>query len=34
VVRFRSMEKGGHFGVYEQADEYAKDLREFFRPLR
>ncbi len=34
VVRFRYMERGGHYGVFEQAEEYAKELREFFRPLR
>ena len=34
VVRFRYMEKGGHFGIFEQADEYARELRDFFRPLR
>lgn len=28
------MEKGGHYGVFEQAEEYAVDLREFFRGLR
>ena len=34
VVQFRTMEHGGHFGVFEQADEYARELRRFFRPLR
>ena len=34
VVRFRYMESGGHYGIFEQAGEYAKELREFFRPLR
>jgi len=34
VVRFRYMESGGHYGVFEQAGEYARELREFFRPLR
>jgi len=34
VKRFRYMEKGGHFGIFEQAEEYAKELKDFFRPLR
>jgi microsomal epoxide hydrolase len=34
VTRFRSMERGGHFGIFEQAEEYARELRLFFRPLR
>ena len=34
VVRFRYMERGGHYGVFEQAEEYAVELREFFRGLR
>jgi pimeloyl-ACP methyl ester carboxylesterase len=34
VVRFRAMDSGGHYGVFEQAEEYARELREFFRPLR
>jgi pimeloyl-ACP methyl ester carboxylesterase len=34
VVQFRYMEHGGHFGVFEQAEEYARELRMFFRPLR
>ena len=34
LVQFRYMEQGGHFGVFEQADEYARELRKFFRPLR
>lgn len=34
VVRFKYMERGGHFGIFECADQYAQDLREFFAPLR
>jgi len=34
VTRFREMEKGGHFGIFEQAEEYARELRSFFRDLR
>ena len=34
VTRFTKFEKGGHFAVHERAEEMAKDLREFFRPLR
>ena len=34
VVRFRDMKRGSHFGIHEQASEYAKKLHEFFRPLR
>ena len=34
VVRFRYMDHGGHFGVFECAEEYAQELREFFRGLR
>ena len=33
VVRFRYMESGGHFGIFEKADEYAVELREFFKSL-
>lgn len=34
VTRFRYMESGGHYGIFEQAEEYARELGEFFRPLR
>jgi pimeloyl-ACP methyl ester carboxylesterase len=34
VVRFTEFPKGGHFAIYERAEEMADDLREFFRPLR
>jgi microsomal epoxide hydrolase len=34
VTRFRYMERGGHFGIFECAADYAEDLQEFFRPLR
>jgi len=34
VVRFTEFPKGGHFAIYERTEEMARDLREFFRPLR
>ncbi len=34
VQRFRYMEHGGHFGIFEHASEYAQDLREFFGGLK
>lgn len=34
VVRFTEFPEGGHFAIYERAEEMADDLREFFRPLR
>jgi pimeloyl-ACP methyl ester carboxylesterase len=34
LVRFTEFPKGGHFAVYERAQEMADDLRDFFRPLR
>jgi len=34
VVRFTEFPKGGHFAIYERAEEMADDLRGFFRPLR
>lgn len=34
VVRFTEFPRGGHFAIYERAEEMARDLREFFRPLR
>jgi microsomal epoxide hydrolase len=34
VVRFTKFPEGGHFAIYERAEEMAKDLRSFFRPLR
>jgi pimeloyl-ACP methyl ester carboxylesterase len=34
VVRFTEYPQGGHFAIYERAEEMAEDLREFFRPLR
>ena len=33
VTRFHSMKQGGHFGIFEEAETYAEDLRTFFRPL-
>ena len=34
VHRFTEFPEGGHFAIYERAEEMANDLREFFRPLR
>ena len=34
IVRFTEFPKGGHFAIYERAEEMADDLREFFCPLR
>ena len=34
VVRFRDMDRGGHFGIFEEADEYARELRLFFGGLQ
>ena len=34
VVQFRYMEKGGHYGIFEQAPTYAEELRKIFGPLR
>ena len=34
LVQFSEFEKGGHFAIYERAEEMADDLRKFFRPLR
>ena len=34
VVRFNEYPRGGHFAIHEQAEVLAKDLREFYRPLR
>jgi len=34
IVRWTEMPKGGHFAAMEQPELLAKDLREFFRPLR
>ena len=34
IQRWTEMEKGGHFAALEQPAALAKDLREFFRPLR
>jgi pimeloyl-ACP methyl ester carboxylesterase len=34
IVRWTVMPKGGHFAAMEQPELLAKDLREFFRPLR
>jgi pimeloyl-ACP methyl ester carboxylesterase len=34
VARWTEMPKGGHFAAMEQPELLAKDLREFFRPLR
>ena len=34
IRRWTEMPKGGHFAAMEQPELLAKDLREFFRPLR
>ncbi len=34
VVRYTDFPVGGHFAIHERAEEMARDLREFFRPLR
>ena len=34
IVRWTVMPRGGHFAAMEQPELLAKDLREFFRPLR
>ena len=34
IARWTVMPKGGHFAAMEQPELLAKDLREFFRPLR
>ncbi len=34
VVRWTPMPEGGHFAAMEQPDRLARDIREFFRPLR
>ncbi len=34
VVRFTEFPRGGHFAIFEKAEQMAQDIREFFRPLR
>lgn len=34
VVHYNDYDVGGHFAIHERAEEMARDLREFFRPLR
>ena len=34
IQRWTVMEKGGHFAAMEQPDALAREIREFFRPLR
>jgi len=34
IVRWTVMPEGGHFAAMEQPELLAKDLREFFSPLR
>jgi pimeloyl-ACP methyl ester carboxylesterase len=34
IRRWTEMEKGGHFAALEQPDALAREIREFFRPLR
>jgi microsomal epoxide hydrolase len=34
IQRWTKMEKGGHFGALKQPELLAREIREFFRPLR
>ena len=34
IQRWTPMERGGHFAAMEQPDALAREVREFFRPLR
>jgi microsomal epoxide hydrolase len=34
ICRWTKMTKGGHFAALEQPELLAKEIREFFRPLR
>ena len=34
AVRFNEFPRGGHFAIHEQAPVLARNIREFFRPLR
>ena len=34
IERWTTMDKGGHFAALEQPEALARDVREFFRPLR
>jgi microsomal epoxide hydrolase len=34
IQRWTVMQKGGHFAALEQPEALAKEIREFFRPLR
>ena len=34
VVRWTDVPSGGHFPAWEQPEVLARDIREFFRPLR
>jgi pimeloyl-ACP methyl ester carboxylesterase len=34
LQRWSVMERGGHFAAMEQPDALAREVREFFRPLR
>ena len=34
IQRWQDMPRGGHFAALEEPDLLAKELREFFRPLR
>jgi microsomal epoxide hydrolase len=34
IQRWTAMEKGGHFAALEQPEALAREIREFFRPLR
>jgi microsomal epoxide hydrolase len=34
IRRWTQMERGGHFAALEQPEALAREIREFFRPLR
>jgi microsomal epoxide hydrolase len=34
IRRWTVMDRGGHFAALEQPDALAREIREFFRPLR
>jgi pimeloyl-ACP methyl ester carboxylesterase len=34
VRRWTNLPRGGHFAAMEQPERLARDIREFFRPLR
>jgi pimeloyl-ACP methyl ester carboxylesterase len=34
IVHWSELPRGGHFAAMEEPDLFAKDVRDFFRPLR